>query len=283
MNSLSENDHSREQVPGAHAKESDDSDADAPEGGSPSPTATEHERASEAYDTDGDSDGPTSEGHHAISLQEEVSAYSAETDADEDNTDDFDEDETREVSLKGKRVLLIEDERDVAKRIKGFLNEMGVSQVLLAQSGEDGMSYLVSSETFPDIVVLELALVGMDGIQFLAHLRGSEHKRLNKLPAVVITMLDSASIYRRAARQKVGAFLRKPVAPNALKEGLQAALRGDIVEKPFSQPKSWLDDIDEEELRAKREANISKASAKAQKQGFLVRMLNALIPWSGKA
>lgn len=64
---------------------------------------------------------------------------------------------------------------------------------------------------------------------------------------------------------------------------MEDALRGEIVEKPFSQPKSWLDDIDEAELRAKREAIKAEASAKVRKLGFLARFLDAIIPWSGKA
>lgn len=290
MNSLSENDHAKDQPPAAHEAALPDTDAESAEEMGPSPSSTEHERVTEAYESKKSSDSDTQVAEPEP-VDDELDStdtsnaddWGSEEHADNAYSEDEDEDEDLHISLKGKRVLLIEDDNEFAEGITEYLKELGIGEVILANNAEAGLSYLTDRETFPHLVLLELALIGMDGIQFLAQLRASQHKRLNTLPAVVITMLDSPSIYRRAAHQKVGAFLRKPVAVNALRDGLQAALRGDIVEKPFSQPKSWLDDVDEQELRAKREANIAKANAKAQKQGLLVRMLNALIPWSGKA
>lgn len=279
METLPENDRPADQKTAAtNSKEGSDAEI------SLEHSAVEHERVSEAYDAEskGEPDAPNPD-HSVDELDSDGEEYVAENDIlAEDEADNLDDDD-HEVSLLGKKVLLIEDDEEFADGITEYLKELGVKEVLLARNAEAGLSYLADRETFPHIVLLELALIGMDGIQFLAQLRASQNKRLNSLPAVVITMLDNPSIYRRAANQKVGAFLRKPVAVNALRDGLHAALRGDIVEKPFSQPKSWLDDIDEQELQAKRDANIAKAAAKAQKQGFLVRLLSNLIPWSGKA
>lgn len=203
---------------------------------------------------------------------------------DEKEERDEDKDGEKAVSFRNKRVLLIEDEKETADIISKHLKRMGFGEITAASNATDALNQLAKDkELFPDIVLLELALIGMDGIQFLAQLRASKNKRIQNLPAVVITMLDSPSIYRRAARQKVGAFLRKPVSTESLRKGMHDALSGQIVEKPFSQPKSWLDDIDEEELRAKRDSVKAKASAKAQKLGFWGRLLDVLIPWSGKA
>ncbi len=191
--------------------------------------------------------------------------------------------DTIPVSVANKRVLLIEDDDDTTEILKQNLQTLGITKVNVATNAEGALNLLATDkEMFPDVVVLELALVGMDGIQFLAQLRAHKNKRLQNLPAVVITMLDSPSIFRRAARQKVGAFLRKPVSTEGLKKGIEAALRGDVVEQPFSQPKSWLDDVDEEELKEKRNSIKAKAAAKAQKKGFWVWLLNILVPWSGR-
>ncbi|GEM_PF-1552495 len=211
-------------------------------------------------------------------------SYQVEKADEEIEGDDEDEDGERAVSFRNKRVLLIEDEKETADIISKHLKRMGFGEVTVTSNATGALNQLAKDkDLFPDIVLLELALIGMDGIQFLAQLRASKNKRVQNLPAVVITMLDSPSIYRRAARQKVGAFLRKPVSTESLRKGMHDALAGQIVEKPFSQPKSWLDDIDEEELRAKRDSVKAKASAKAQKLGFWGRLLDALIPWSGKA
>ena len=70
---------------------------------------------------------------------------------------------------------------------------------------------------------------------------------------------------------------------DGLRIGMTDAFKGEIVEQPYSTPRSWLDDVDEEELRAKQDAVKQRAAKKASKQGILVRLLSALIPWSGKA
>lgn len=232
-------------------------------------------------DSHPDSDVSRSSPSYEYETNQSHQSHIEETEEDE-NQDG--EDEIGMVSFKNKRVLLIEDEKETAEIISKHLKHMGFSEVTVTSNATGALNQLAKDkDLFPDIVLLELALIGMDGIQFLAQLRAHKSQKLQNLPAVVITMLDSPSIYRRAAHQKVGAFLRKPVSTESLRKGMNDALSGQIVEKPFSQPKSWLDDIDEEELRAKRDSVKAKASAKAQKLGFWGRLLDALIPWSGKA
>lgn len=222
--------------------------------------------------------------HGIIEDSNDVSDEEVDEKEERDEDEDEDKDGEKAVSFRNKRVLLIEDEKETTDIISKHLKRMGFGEITAASNATGALNQLAKDkELFPDIVLLELALIGMDGIQFLAQLRASKNKRIQNLPAVVITMLDSPSIYRRAARQKVGAFLRKPVSTESLRKGMHDALSGQIVEKPFSQPKSWLDDIDEEELRAKRDSVKAKASAKAQKLGFWGKLLDALIPWSGKA
>ncbi|MBT4739352.1 MAG: response regulator [Rhodospirillaceae bacterium] len=246
-----------------------------------------HLQASDAYSaehvTREENDLPIQEdGAQVTEPEEEYEAIDSDEDGDLD--EDLDEDGKPRISFANKRVLLIEDEVETIEILTAHLKEMGVAEVIVTQNAGGALNQLLTDrEKFPHLVVLELALIGMDGIQFLAQLRAHKSRRLQELPAVVITTLDSPSIYRRAARQKVGAFLRKPVSIGGLKKGMEDALRGEIVEQPFSQPKSWLDDIEEEELRAKREAIKAKASAKVRKLGLLARVLDAIVPWSGKA
>ena len=102
----------------------------------------------------------------------------------------------------------------------------------------------------------------------LARLRAHKNPRVQNLPAVVITLLESPGIFRRAARQKVGAFLKKPISRDGLRIGMEEAFKGNIVEKPFSKPKSWLDEFEEDELLKKQEEIKAKAAAKIAKKDF---------------
>ncbi|HET8644897.1 MAG TPA: response regulator, partial [Vicinamibacteria bacterium] len=58
------------------------------------------------------------------------------------------------------RVLLIEDEPDVAEAIAWQLGKAGL-EVNVASSGEQGLE---ASRRGPDLVLLDLSLPGMDGL-----------------------------------------------------------------------------------------------------------------------
>lgn len=245
---------------------------------------SDHQRGVEAYTPPPTGDDTEDEAQHDLSPAEDSGYEYDESEPIEGHEEEEDDDQAPPVTFTNKRVLLIEDDKDTAQIISHHLKDMGFGEVTVTSNATGALNQLAKDQDlFPDIVLLELALIGMDGIQFLAQLRAHKSQRLQNLPAVVITMLDSPSIYRRAANQKVGAFLRKPVSTESLRKGMHDALSGQIVEKPFSQPKSWLDELDEDELRAKRNKIKAKASARAQKLGFWGRLLDVLIPWSGKA
>src|SRR5262249_53751861 len=82
------------------------------------------------------------------------------------------------------RILIIEDEKKVAKALQEGLEAEGYS-VGIAADGEEGFS-LASREPF-DLVLLDLALPRRDGIDVLASLR----KHNNVLPVFILTARDA--------------------------------------------------------------------------------------------
>lgn len=89
-------------------------------------------------------------------------------DSEEEEVTDLDEelgeDGKPRISFAGKRVLLIEDEVETANILKDHLTEMGISEVIVTQNANAALNQLTDKEKFPHVVVLELALIGMDGI-----------------------------------------------------------------------------------------------------------------------
>lgn len=67
------------------------------------------------------------------------------------------------------RVLAIEDDADIQEFYRTFLREAG-HEVRLARSGIEGLRQL---DWAPDVILLDLTLPGMDGYEFLRHLRTS--------------------------------------------------------------------------------------------------------------
>jgi DNA-binding response OmpR family regulator len=116
------------------------------------------------------------------------------------------------------RVLIVEDERKVARAIKEGL-EGNSYLVRVAHTGEDGF-FLANSEHF-DLVVLDVMLPGRSGIEVLSAIR----KQGRKTPVLLLTARDS--IEDRVLGLDVGAddYLVKPFAFPELLARVRALLR----------------------------------------------------------
>jgi two-component system, OmpR family, copper resistance phosphate regulon response regulator CusR len=116
------------------------------------------------------------------------------------------------------RVLVVEDERKVARAIKEGLEGNSYS-VNVAHTGEDGF-FLANSERF-DLVVLDVMLPGRSGIEVLSAIR----KQGRKTPVLLLTARDS--IEDRVLGLDAGAddYLVKPFAFPELLARVRALLR----------------------------------------------------------
>ncbi len=90
--------------------------------------------------------------------------------------------------IAGKRVLLVEDDEESAQTIRGYLEGMDVHDVNVVNADAAYALLTENRDMRPNIILLELALPGTDGIQLLAKLRAykdkkSEHYRLWSLPS----------------------------------------------------------------------------------------------------
>lgn len=121
------------------------------------------------------------------------------------------------------RILLIEDERKVAKAIREGLEGNSYS-VAVAHTGEDGF-FLAGSERF-DLIVLDVMLPGRSGIEVLSAIR----KQGRKIPVLLLTALDS--VEDRVLGLDAGAddYLVKPFAFPELLARMRALLRRGYAE-----------------------------------------------------
>lgn len=116
------------------------------------------------------------------------------------------------------RILIIEDERKVAKALAEGLGAEGY-ETRIAPTGEDGF-FLATSEPF-ELVLLDLMLPGRDGLQILEALR----TRGQAVPVLVLTARDT--VEDRVQGLDVGAddYLVKPFAFPELVARIRALLR----------------------------------------------------------
>jgi two-component system nitrogen regulation response regulator NtrX len=116
-----------------------------------------------------------------------------------------------------RHVLIIDDEKNIRAQLSGLLTDEGYGS-LVADSAEAGLD-LVSRER-PDLVLLDVMLPGMTGLDALAKIREGDAE----LP--VILMSGQASIETAVRATKLGAFdyLEKPLDPERLLVTVRNAL-----------------------------------------------------------
>jgi DNA-binding response OmpR family regulator len=116
------------------------------------------------------------------------------------------------------RILVVEDERKVAKAIQEGL-EGNSYAVVVAHTGEDGF-FRANSEQF-DLLILDVMLPGRNGIEVLSAIRKQGHR----VPVLLLTAKDS--VEDRVVGLDAGAddYLVKPFAFPELLARVRALLR----------------------------------------------------------
>lgn len=121
-------------------------------------------------------------------------------------------------TLTRKTILLVEDNRDDEELTLRALRKSNImNEVVVARDGEEALDYLFGkgdyisreTETLPAVVLLDLKLPKISGIEVLREIRA--HGRTHRLPVVVLTSSreesDLATVYDLGANS----YLLKPV------------------------------------------------------------------------
>jgi two-component system nitrogen regulation response regulator NtrX len=124
-------------------------------------------------------------------------------------------------------ILVVDDERGILDQLESILRDEGFS-VATALSGEDALA-AVSREIF-DLILLDVWLPGMDGIEALRQLRAAGHQ----LPVVLISGHATAELAVRAVREGALDFLEKPLGLERVLVTVRNALTHARLERQLS-------------------------------------------------
>jgi len=102
------------------------------------------------------------------------------------------------------RILVVDDEPNARDALRAFLHERG----FIVDSASDGQSAIEQTALFkPDVVLTDLHMAGLDGIQLCGALR----ERDPELPVVLMTAHDDAPSIIRGLRAGIDDYLTKPL------------------------------------------------------------------------
>ncbi len=126
------------------------------------------------------------------------------------------------MTLKMKKILVIEDEADLRESIVSFLQAEGYV-VIVAENGEQGVDIAVRE--IPDLVVCDIAMPQMDGFGALFSLR--ENVTTSHIPFIFLTA--SNRVYDRKFGFELGAndYITKPFSFDVLLAAIDKRLPAD--------------------------------------------------------
>ncbi len=151
-------------------------------------------------------------------------------------------------SSEQKSILIIDDEHDIREGCRRILEKMGCT-VHTEPCGEDGLQYLSKNKKEVGVILLDLMMSGIGGMEVLHHVR-------NLYPdTLVIILTGFATLETAVEAMKKGAydFLSKPVMPDQLRIVMKRALEKQHLIKQAADLKKerqkTLVDLDTEKSR----------------------------------
>jgi DNA-binding NtrC family response regulator len=103
-----------------------------------------------------------------------------------------------------RRILVVDDDRPIAETLKRYLETSG-HEAWIAESAEEALSLL--SEVDPDLVITDICMPGMDGLELLERIRGA----LEDVDVIVITAYEDMPTAIRAMKAGAYDYLVKPL------------------------------------------------------------------------
>ncbi|MCX8012222.1 MAG: response regulator [Desulfobacterota bacterium] len=116
------------------------------------------------------------------------------------------------------KVLIIDDERPIRETLDMLLREKGY-EVLTSESGEKGLALIQKNPL--DIVILDLRLPGMNGIEVMREIR----KIFPKIIIILITAYHNEDVYAEAENFGIYGYLLKPINIGELETLIESAVK----------------------------------------------------------
>ena len=134
------------------------------------------------------------------------------------------------------RVLIVDDEAPARARLKQLLAELPGFDVA-GEAGQGEEALRLCAELKPDVVLLDIRMPGIDGLQVAGHLAGWDER-----PAVVFTTAYDEYAIQAFEAQAIG-YLLKPVRRERLQQTLEHAARltrSQVGQVPGARPRTHL-------------------------------------------
>ena len=119
-----------------------------------------------------------------------------------------------------RKILLIEDEKDIQTLVKMSLEFTGGHQVIVADNGLTGIE--IAEEELPDVILLDVMMPKLDGFETYGRLQDKE--RTKNIPVIFLTAKAQKKEVEQGLQLGAIGYLIKPFDAMKLNEELESLL-----------------------------------------------------------
>lgn len=163
---------------------------------------------------------------------------------------------------KGLKILIVDDDKNIRFTLGMRIEAMGYI-VDRAESGAKGMEKIFSDDR-PDLILLDLKLGDMGGIEVLKEIR----KRSLNIPVIVLTAYGTIETAVEAMKEGAYDYLTKPVNTPRL---------GIIIEKALERTRI-LEEVETLKRRLRKQRGLGRLVGKSPKMQEIYRLIEQVAP-----
>ena len=109
-----------------------------------------------------------------------------------------------------KPILLVEDDEVDVMTVQRSIKELNIANPLhIAGNGEEGLEYLQETEIMPCIILLDINMPRMNGIEFLRHIK--EDDKFRRIPVIILTTSKEEQDRYESFDLNAAGYMVKPV------------------------------------------------------------------------
>ena len=123
--------------------------------------------------------------------------------------------------MRSQLILVVDDNQDIRDLISLILEEEGYS-VISAEEGASALALIKEKE--PTLVLLDVMMPGISGLEVLRQLRASKRSQVSQTPVIMITAKSQSTDIDEALELGATSYIIKPFRADALLEKVQSFL-----------------------------------------------------------
>lgn len=123
------------------------------------------------------------------------------------------------MATREQRVLVVDDDSEIRGIVAGTLRRDGYT---VMEAGDGPTALDAASKLIPDLVLLDMTLPGMDGVEVARRLKATP--LLAAIPVLALSALTQQAVRDRALAAGCERYLTKPCPPAALRDAVAQTL-----------------------------------------------------------